>query len=92
MQAPKKSGNSFHRSPLYVFIQKKFPEYQTERTLVDVYRLAEAIGVSHEALYAMFRKRSLNSDQAKRFVELSKQGDRTEKQHITMYDLVQFMG
>lgn len=60
--------------PLYVFLSDIFPTYRTVLGKFDVLRLAQALGLSHEAIYKWLRKREgrcLTPQNAERILELA---------------------
>ena len=62
--------------PLYTFLSEIFPTYRTVLGKFDVLRLAQEMGLSHEAVYKWLRKREgrcLTPQNADRILELALQ-------------------
>lgn len=64
--------------PLYDFVWKCLPTYRTSRNIVDVPELADAMGLSKEAIYKWFRSGNLTAPNARKLQELSSESRNLE--------------
>lgn len=74
---------------LYDVLDDALPGYRTDLGHLSVRKLANALGVSTQAVYKWFNKEALPKDKVNPLIELSGSGSRSKG--LTLDDLVPFV-